>query len=80
MNFREREDRMDQRIRQAMSDGTIDDREGRRDLRALADIRRMEADYRSGDGRMNEGQRADIDQRLNVLRDRLRMGNDQRSY
>ena len=80
MNFREREDRMDQYIRQAISSGTIDDREGRHDLRELNDIRRMEADYRSADGHMNDGQRADIDQRLDALRDRLHMQNDQRSY
>ena len=80
MNFREREDRMDQRIRQSISNGTIGDREGRRDLHELADIRRMEADYRSADGHMNDGQRADIDQRLDALRDRLHMDNDQRAY
>ncbi len=80
MNFREREDRIDQRIRQAMSDGTIDDRDGRRGLHELADIRRMEADYRSNDGHLNDGQRADIDQRLDALRDRLHMDNGQRSY
>ncbi len=80
MNFREREDRMDQYIRQAISSGTIGDREGRHDLRELSDIRRMEGDYRSADGHMNDGQRADIDQRLDALRDRLHMQNDQRSY
>jgi hypothetical protein len=80
MNFREREDRMDQHIRQAMSDGTIASREGRRDLRELANIRQMEANYRSANGHMNDGQRADIDQRLDALRDRLHMQNDQRTY
>jgi tRNA splicing endonuclease len=80
MNLRDREDRMDQYIRQAISNGTIGNREGRRDLRDLANIRRMEADYRSADGHLNDGQRADIDQRLDSLRDRLHMQNDQRSY
>jgi hypothetical protein len=78
MNFREREDRMDQYIRQAISNGSIGDREGRHDLRDLANIRQMEANYRSADGHMNDGQRADIDQRLDALRDRLHMQNDQR--
>ena len=80
MNFREREDRMDAHIREAMTNGVLDDREGRHDLRDLADIRRMEADYRSADGHMNDGQRADIDQRLNALRDRLHMQNDAQAY
>jgi hypothetical protein len=77
-NFREREDRMDQYIRQAISNGSIGDREGRRDLHDLADIRQVEANYRSNNGHLNEGQRADIDQRLDTLRDRLHMQDDQR--
>ena len=80
MNFSEREDRMDSYIRQAMNSGSLDSREGRHDLRALADIRRMEANYRSNDGHMNDGQRADIDQRLDGLRDRLHMQKDGQSY
>ena len=79
-NFREREDRMDQRIRQSISNGTISYREGRHDLRELADIRRTESYYQSSDGRMNDSQRQDIDQRLDALRDRLHMGDEQRSY
>jgi hypothetical protein len=77
-NFREREDRMDQYIRQAISNGSIGDREGRHDLHDLADIRQVEANYRSNNGHLNEGQRADIDQRLDALRDRLHMQDGQR--
>ncbi len=76
-NFAERENRMDQRIRQAMSDGTLNYRDGRHDLRELNDIRRTEAAYRSGDGRLNDDQRADIDHRLDDLHDRLHMTDDQ---
>jgi hypothetical protein len=78
MNFSEREDRLDQRIHEAMSNGSLDYREGRRDLRELADIRRVQGDYRSGDGRMDGGQRADIDRRLDDLQSRLHMQDAQR--
>lgn len=78
MNFRDREDRMDQRIHQAMNNGTISRREGYHDLRDLSDIRRMEANYRSGDGHLNPEQRADLDQRLDALRDRMHMSDYQR--
>ena len=69
---------MDQYIRQAISNGSIGDREGRHDLHELADIRQVEANYRSNTGHLNEGQRADIDQRLDALRDRLHMQDGQR--
>jgi hypothetical protein len=78
MSFREREDRMDQRIHQAMNDGSLDGREGNHDLRELSDIRRMEGDYRSANGHLDDQQRADLDQRLRALHDRLHMQDDQR--
>ena len=74
MNFREREDRMDQWIRDSVANGRIDDRAARHAQRDLSDIRRMEADYRSGNGgHLDDQQRADIDQRLDGLRDSLHM-------
>ncbi len=80
MSLRDREDHMDQRIHQAMNDGTISGRRGPRALRDLSDIRRMDADYRSSspDGHLNPGQRADLDQRLDALRDRLQLRDYQR--
>jgi len=80
MNFGEREARMDSYIRGAMNNGSLNYREGRRDLRSLANIRQAEASYRSNDGQLSDSQLADIDQRLDALRDRVHMGNDQRSY
>ena len=83
MNFREREDRMGQWINDSVTNGRIDGRTGRHAQRDLDDIRRMEADYRNGNGGHLDGQqRADIDQRLDALRDRLRMSTNDapRSY
>ena len=76
--FSQREDRLDNLIRDRMSNNQIDPRDGRRDLRELAEIRQMEADYRheNYDGRLTEDQRSDIDQRLDALRDRLHYQED----
>jgi hypothetical protein len=61
-----------------MNDGSLDGREGNHDLRELSDIRRMEGDYRSANGHLDDQQRADLDQRLRALHDRLHMQDDQR--
>jgi len=75
---REREDWLQARIQQRIADGQLDDRRGRRALRDLDDIRRIDADYRDAtDGRLNPDQRRDILARLDTLRDSLRADNDQ---
>ena len=72
-DFADRENRMEQSIQRRMSDGSLDDRDGRRALHQLSDIRRMEDRYRyDNGGRLNDQQRADIDQRLDSLRDQVR--------
>lgn len=72
--FAQREDRLDNLIRDRMSNNQIEPRDGRRDLRELAEIRQMESDYRheNYDGRLTEDQRSDIDARLDALSERLR--------
>lgn len=62
-----REARIEARINQGLSDGSLGDTQGRRDLRRLRDIRRMDADYRSGDGQLGPQQYRDIDRRLDNL-------------
>ncbi len=76
--FSQREDRLDGVIRSQMSNGQMDPREGRRNLRELAEIRQMESDYRheAYDGHLTPDQRADIDQRLDALRDRVHYQED----
>jgi outer membrane lipoprotein SlyB len=69
---RERENHLQARIERRIADGALDERQGRHATRDLEDIRRIDADYRSTDGRLNPDQRRDIDARLDALDQRLR--------
>jgi hypothetical protein len=64
---RDREARLESRINEAMANGVLGPDDGRRDMRRLQDIRRMDADYRNGDGQLAPDQYRDIDQRLDAL-------------
>jgi len=77
MDTRAREDGLQNRIQQRIADGQLDDRNGRRALRDLDDIRRIDADYRGADGRLNPDQRRDIEARLDTLRANLGGDRDQ---
>jgi hypothetical protein len=68
MGTRQREQWLRERIQQRVSEGAIDDRRGRHALRELSDIERMDADYRGGDGHLNDDQRRDIMARLDAVR------------
>ena len=71
-NLASREQRMEQRIRSARADGTLNSREARRDLRDLDSIRSSEADMRGRYGRLSSDQETYLQSRLDRLRDRLR--------
>ena len=64
----DREDRLEARIQERLSDGALDEWRGRHALRQLRDIRRMDADYRAYDGNLTEDQRRDIRARLDAVR------------
>ena len=68
MDTREREHWLEDRIQHRMSEGGLDDRRGRHALHELNDIERMDADYRSYDGHLNDDQRRDILARLDAVR------------
>jgi hypothetical protein len=68
MDTREREDWLQARIQQRIADGAVSDRQGRRALRDVDDIRRMDADYRGVDGHLDPDQRRDILARLDTVR------------
>ena len=53
---------------QRMADGALDQWRGRQALRQLRDIKRIDQDYRSYDGRLSEDQRRDILARLDQVR------------
>jgi hypothetical protein len=74
---REREDWLQARIQHRIADGELDDRRGRHALRDLDDIRRIDADYRQGDGHLSPDQRRDIVARLDTLRASLWADRDQ---
>ena len=67
----EQETRLDRRIRDSMDQGALDYTAGRRALRDLGDIRHLDRQYRSVDGRLNRDQQAYINSRLAQLRARL---------
>jgi hypothetical protein len=66
---RDREVRLESRINQAVADGALSQDDARRDFRRLSDIRRIDADYRNGNGndQLTPDQYRDIDQRLDAL-------------
>ncbi len=68
---RQRESWLDRRFREAMAQGRVGDRDGRRALRELADLRNLDNDYRTDDGRLDPEQQAYIDHRLERLKARL---------
>ena len=83
MGTRDREDRMQQAIQTRMSDGRLNDRDGQHALRELGDIRRIDADYRNANGgRLEESQKADLNGRLDNLRQEVHLdqGSDQNPY
>jgi hypothetical protein len=78
---RDREARLESRINEAMANGALGQDDARRDLRRLSDIRRMDADYRNGDGQLTPDQYRDLDQRLDGLsRELASSGAPPRSY
>lgn len=77
----DREVRLESRINEAAANGTLGRDVARRDLRRLNNIRRMDADYRNGDGQLTPDQYRDLDQRLDSLsRDLASNGAPPRSY
>jgi hypothetical protein len=62
-----REAHIEARINERMADGSLSRSDGRREFRQLNEIRRMDADYRNGDGRLTPDQYRDIDHRLDDL-------------
>lgn len=68
MDTRERARWLEDRIQRRISEGSIDNRQGRGALRELRQVERMDADYRGYDGRLNEDQRRDILARLDAVR------------
>lgn len=72
LDTRERESWLERRIQQRMANGALDQWRGRHALRQLRDIQRMDSDYRSYDGHLNEDQRRDIFARLDHVRDGIR--------
>ena len=77
IDTRQREDWLQNKIQQRIADGAIGDRDGRRALRQLDEVRRMDADYRSADGHLTPDQRHDILARLDTLRANLALDGDQ---
>jgi hypothetical protein len=71
VDTRERENHLQARIERRIADGALDERQGRHATRDLEDIRRIDADYRAADGRLNPDQRRDVDARLDALDQRL---------
>jgi hypothetical protein len=70
---RERETRLEARIHERLSDGSLARDSAGRDFRRLEDVRQRDAAYRdgNGDGSLSPGQYQDIDQRLDELRREL---------
>ncbi len=68
LDTRERESWLENRIQRRMANGALDQWRGRHALRQLHDIQRMDADYRSYDGHLNEDQHRDILARLDNVR------------
>jgi hypothetical protein len=64
---REREAWVFDRISRAMDNGAISKGRGRKALRDLADINRMDAVYRGKDGQISPAQSRDIQARLDAL-------------
>ncbi len=62
-----REAWLDQRIRNAAADGSLDGRTSRQDLRELQSIRRSEATFRSRNGRLSNQDQAYLQARLDSL-------------
>jgi Glycine zipper 2TM domain len=69
---REREAWLERRIRHEMDEGRMDRADGERTLKDLADVRRLDGEYRAYDGNLDADQQAYIDGRLENLRHRLR--------
>jgi hypothetical protein len=63
-----REALLQDQILERVADGALDNRRGRRLLRALDDIRRIDTFYRGPEGRMTDEQARDIARRLEGLR------------
>ena len=68
LETRDQETRLDRRIHEAIDQGSLDYQEGRRALRDLGDIRRLDQQYRSADGRLDRDQSRYINDRLTQLR------------
>lgn len=64
---RTRELQMQAELERRLDDGRLARREGRQDLRSLSEISAIDADYRSGDGRLTPAQHQDIEARLDGL-------------
>ncbi len=80
LDVRAREDWLDQGIRRRIADGSLDNSAGRRALRELSDIRRIDSDYRGYNGRLSYEQTADIQTRLDSLRASIAAQGPARSY
>lgn len=68
---REREAWLDRRIHLDMEEGRMSRTDGERTLRDLADVKRLDGEYRAYDGRLDADQQAYIDGRLENLRQRI---------
>ena len=81
---RDQEIWLDRRIHDEMDRGSLDYQDGRRALRDLSDIRRLDQQYRSADGRLDGDQSRYINDRLTQLRRQVGTSQDQtdsdRSY
>ena len=66
-----REAWLDQDIRQRMANDSLDHQDAHRALRELRDIRRVDANSRDDDNRLNPDQQAELEHRLNDLANRV---------
>lgn len=64
---RAREMQMQAQLERRLDEGSLARGEGRQALRSLSEIAAIDADYRSGDGRLTPAQRHDIEARLDGL-------------
>jgi hypothetical protein len=64
---RARELRMQADLERRLDEGGLSRGQGRQALRSLNEIAAIDADYRSGDGRLTPAQRQDIEERLDGL-------------
>ncbi len=69
---RQREDWLEDRVRRAMNDGAIERNQALSLIQDVDTARRMDNNWRRGDGDLDPSQRAEIERRLNDVRFRLR--------